>query len=72
MIRILAHPKYEFLILTHRIRTLTEHFKTHKHDHQSRRGLLTLVGRRRSLLNYLKKKSATRYKDLVKRLELRK
>ena len=65
-------PEVQVAILTHRIRTLTEHFKAHKHDHQSRRGLLTLVGRRRSLLNYLKKKNVTRYKDLVKRLELRK
>jgi len=62
----------QIAILTHRIRVLTDHFKSHKHDHQSRRGLLTLVGRRRSLLNYLKKKDQDKYKDVIKKLELRK
>lgn len=65
-------PEVQVAILTSRIRTLTEHFKAHKHDHQSRRGLLILVGRRRSLLNYLKRKDVKRYQDIVKRLELRK
>lgn len=65
-------PEVQVAILTSRIKTLTEHFKAHKHDHQSRRGLLTLVGRRRSLLNYLKRKDVKRYQDIIKRLELRK
>ena len=65
-------PEVQVAILTSRIRSLTEHFKAHKHDHQSRRGLLILVGRRRSLLNYLKRKDVKRYQDIVKRLELRK
>lgn len=59
-------------VLTERIRNLTEHFKINKKDHHSRRGLLILVGRRRSLLDYIKNKSDERYKDLIKRLGLRK
>lgn len=59
-------------ILTDRIKTLTEHFKSNPKDHHSRRGLLILVGRRRRLLEYLKKKDSTRYEHLIKRLELRK
>jgi small subunit ribosomal protein S15 len=59
-------------ILTHRIRTLTEHFKLHRHDHQSRRGLLTLVGKRKSLMKYLKRVDLKRYQQILKRLELRK
>lgn len=65
-------PEVQVAILTHRIRHLTEHFKTHKHDHHSRRGLLKLVSRRRSLLNYTKKKDLQRYKDLIASLGLRK
>lgn len=59
-------------VLTERIKNLTEHFKINKKDHHSRRGLLILVGRRRSLLDYLKSKSEESYKDLIKRLKLRK
>ena len=59
-------------VLTERIANLTEHFKTHKHDHHSRRGLLILVGRRRRLLDYLKSKDEARYTKLIKSLKLRK
>lgn len=59
-------------LLTERIRELTEHFKLHKHDHHSRRGLLKLVGRRRRLLDYLKKNDLHHYKDLIGRLGIRK
>lgn len=59
-------------ILTKRIENLTEHFKTHKSDFSSRRGLLILVGRRRRLLDYLKEKSQDRYEALIKKLEIRK
>jgi len=59
-------------ILTSRIRTLTEHFKTHKKDHDSRRGLLKLVGRRRKLLDYVKSKDVNHYRDLIKVLGIRK
>ena len=59
-------------VLTERIRNLTEHFKVNKKDHHSRRGLLILVGRRRRLLDYVKKVSVERYNDLIKRLGLRK
>ena len=59
-------------LLTDRIQYLTEHFKTHKKDHHSRQGLLKLVGQRRSLLNYLKKKDINRYRDLIQALGLRK
>lgn len=59
-------------ILTERITNLTEHFKTHKQDNHSRRGLLRLVSTRRSLLNYLKKKDEEGYKKLIKDLGLRK
>ena len=58
-------------ILTAKIQRLTEHFKKHKHDHHSRRGLLKMVSRRRKLLDYLKKVSANRYLELIKRLGLR-
>jgi small subunit ribosomal protein S15 len=64
-------PEVQVAILTHRIKTLTEHFKTNKKDNHSRRGLLTMVNKRRRLLDYLKAKSETRYQDLIKRLELR-
>jgi small subunit ribosomal protein S15 len=59
-------------ILTKRIENLTGHFKTHKKDFSSRRGLLVLVSRRRKLLDYLKSKSVARYQALIEKLELRK
>jgi len=58
-------------LLTSRITELTEHLKVHKKDHSSRRGLLTMVNKRRKLLNYLTKKDAARYQELIKRLGLR-
>jgi small subunit ribosomal protein S15 len=58
-------------LLTKRIEELTEHFKTHKKDHHSRVGLLKLVGRRRRLLNYLQTNDAERYREIVKKLGLR-
>lgn len=58
-------------VLTADIKSLTEHFKTHIHDHNSRRGLLRKVSQRRKLLDYLKKKNAERYRNLIKRLQLR-
>ena len=58
-------------LLTEEINLLIEHLKIHKHDHHSRRGLLIKVGKRRSLLNYLKNKSLERYADLIKKLNLR-
>jgi small subunit ribosomal protein S15 len=59
-------------LLSERIRNLTEHFKTHKHDHHSRRGLLMLVGQRRRHLNYLKQIDINRYRAIVENLGLRK
>ena len=59
-------------LLTTRIKQLTEHFKVHKHDHASRRGLLKLVGQRRRLLNYLKKQDIERYRSLIAKLGIRK
>lgn len=59
-------------LLTARIRELTEHFKTHKKDHHSRRGLLKLVGRRRRLLDYIKKKDQQLYRDTISKLGIRK
>ena len=59
-------------LLTERINYLTEHLKTHKHDHHSRRGLLMLVGKRRRLLDYLAKKDLDGYRTLIKQLGLRK
>ncbi|HRE21708.1 MAG TPA: 30S ribosomal protein S15 [Rhabdaerophilum sp.] len=64
-------PEVQVAILTSRINTLTEHFKTHKKDNHSRRGLLKLVSQRRSLLDYLKKKEEVRYKTLIERLGIR-
>lgn len=64
-------PEVQVALLTARIQHLTEHFKSHKHDHHSRRGLLRLVNQRRSLLDYLKKKDIQRYRDLIERLGLR-
>lgn len=65
-------PEVQCALLTERINNLTDHFKTHQKDHHSRRGLLILVGRRRRLLDYLKKKDEGRYGTLIKRLDLRK
>jgi small subunit ribosomal protein S15 len=62
----------QIAVLTERIKALTEHFKDHKKDHNSRRGLLIMVGRRRSLLDYLKAKDETRYQNIIKRLDIRK
>jgi small subunit ribosomal protein S15 len=59
-------------LLSARIRTLTDHFKTHIHDHHSRQGLLKMVSRRRRLLDHLKRKDVERYRDLIGRLGLRK
>ena len=64
-------PEVQISILTERIKNLTEHLKEHQKDHHSRRGLLIMVGQRRSLLDYLQKKNETRYQDLIKRLGLR-
>ncbi|RMG19691.1 MAG: 30S ribosomal protein S15 [Deltaproteobacteria bacterium] len=64
-------PEVQVALLTRRIEYLTEHFKTHKHDHHSRRGLLKLVGQRRRLLQYLKKTDLERYRALVQKLGLR-
>lgn len=64
-------PEVQIALLSERITYLTEHFKTHKKDHHSRRGLLKLVGQRRQLLNYLKRKSVDRYNTVVERLGLR-
>ena len=64
-------PEVQVAILTSRITTLTEHFKTHKKDNHSRRGLLMLVAQRRKLLDYLKKKDEARYTTLITRLGLR-
>jgi len=58
-------------LLSARITHLTEHFKQHKHDHHSRRGLLRMVNQRRKLLDYLHRKDSTRYQNLIKRLGLR-
>ncbi len=64
-------PEVQVAILTHRIRSLTEHLKTHKRDFHSRRGLLMLVGQRRKLLDYLKKKDLERYRTVIQRLGIR-
>lgn len=64
-------PEVQIALLTDRIKYLTDHVKVHKKDHHSRRGLLILVGRRRRLLNYLKKKNITRYRELLGRLGLK-
>ena len=65
-------PEVQIAILSERITYLTEHFKTHKKDHASRRGLLKLVGRRRRLLEYLKRHEVGRYKEIIQKLGLRK
>ena len=64
-------PEVQVALLTSRIQHLTDHFKTHKGDHHSRRGLLRLVNQRRSLLDYLKSKDIERYRELIARLGLR-
>ena len=65
-------PEVQIALLTERINGLTSHFEKHKKDHHSRRGLLKMVGRRRSLLNYLKKKDIERYRSIIGELGLRK
>ena len=64
-------PEVQIAVLSERIANLTEHFKTHTHDHHSRRGLLLLVGRRRRLLGYLADIDIERYRSLIERLGLR-
>lgn len=64
-------PEVQIGLLTHRIQYLTEHLKTHKKDHHSRRGLLMLVGRRRRLLNYVKNNDVQRYRTIIDSLGLR-
>ena len=64
-------PEVQVAILTKRIVNLTEHFKTHKKDNHSRRGLLKMVSLRRKLLDYVREKDENRYKELIKRLEIR-
>ncbi|MBM7069528.1 30S ribosomal protein S15 [Actibacterium sp. 188UL27-1] len=64
-------PEVQVAVLSSRIATLTEHFKTHKKDNHSRRGLLKMVAQRRKLLDYLRAKEESRYQDLIKRLGLR-
>ena len=65
-------PEVQIAILTTRINSLTEHLKTHKKDHHSRRGLLKMVGQRRSMLNYLMKSDITRYRTIIEKLGIRK
>ena len=65
-------PEVQVAVLTHRINELTNHFRTHKHDHHSRRGLLAMVGRRKRLLAYLAREDVNRYRALIARLGLRK
>lgn len=64
-------PEVQIAILTQRIRGLTEHFKSHKKDHAARRGLLVMVGRRSTLLRFLKKKDSERFFTVVERLGIR-
>ncbi|HEX8961310.1 MAG TPA: 30S ribosomal protein S15 [Geobacteraceae bacterium] len=64
-------PEVQIAILTERITYLTEHFKVHKKDHHSRRGLLKIVGQRRRLLDYVKKKDDARYKAIIEKLGIR-
>lgn len=64
-------PEVQVAVMTSRITTLTEHFKTHQKDKHSRRGLLKIVAQRRKLLDYLKGKDEARYQDLIKRLNIR-
>ena len=64
-------PEVQVAVLSERIANLTEHFKTHKHDHHSRRGLYLLIGKRRRLLDYLMKEDIERYRSLISRLGIR-
>jgi len=64
-------PEVQIALLTERISNLTEHFKTHKKDHHSRRGLLKLVSQRRRLLDYVKKREVERYKSIIEALGIR-
>ena len=64
-------PEVQVALLTHNINTLQEHFRDHKKDHHSRRGLIRMVNQRRKLLDYLNSKNASRYAELIKRLGLR-
>ncbi|MCM2358119.1 MAG: 30S ribosomal protein S15 [Geobacteraceae bacterium] len=64
-------PEVQIAILTERITYLTEHFKVHKKDHHSRRGLLKIVGQRRRLLDYVKKKDDARYRTIIEQLGIR-
>lgn len=64
-------PEVQVALLSRRISDLTEHFKSHKHDHHSRRGLMLLIGQRRRLLTYLAKEDIGRYRTLIERLGLR-
>ncbi len=65
-------PEVQVAVLTKKINELTEHFKVHKHDYHSYRGLMKMVGRRKNLLSYLQKEDYNRYKNLIARLGLRK
>ena len=65
-------PEVQIALLTERITELTEHLKVHQKDNHSRRGLLKMIGKRRNLLNYLAKKDINRYREIVKKLSLRK
>ena len=65
-------PEVQIALLSERIGQLTEHFKTHQKDHGSRRGLLMMVSRRRSLLDYLRKSDPERYKEVIQKLGIRK
>ena len=65
-------PEVQVALLTYRINELTEHLQANQKDHHSRRGLLKMVGKRRGLLEYLKKKDIERYRELIKRLNIRK
>ncbi|SDH93904.1 MULTISPECIES: 30S ribosomal protein S15 [Alteribacillus] len=64
-------PEVQVAILTEQINSLNEHLRDHKKDHHSRRGLLKMVGKRRNLLTFLRKKDVTRYRDLIRKLGLR-
>lgn len=64
-------PEVQIAVLSRRIKDLTEHLKSHKHDHHTRRGLMALVGRRRRMLGYLEKTDIARYRALIERLGLR-
>ncbi|MEZ4528985.1 MAG: 30S ribosomal protein S15, partial [Desulfobacterales bacterium] len=64
-------PEVQIALLTYRITYLTDHLKTHKKDHHSRRGLLMLVGQRRRLLNYVKNKDVQRYRTIIENLGIR-